>query len=291
MDNERKGTLLAVLTALVSGVAIVANKFFVTGLDPTVFTATRALLIGLAFLLISSHRNEVSGKKPWKSLVTIGIIGGGIAFLLFFTGLKLTYAGRAAFLHKTLPLYVALFAFIFLRERITRRQLVWLGSMFLGACLIFSTSLSLNLASGDLLVVLATVLWALECVLAKDVLKKESNFLVSFGRMFFGSLFLFGLVVVTGRADALLALTATQWSYLFASTGILFLYVFFWYWSIRLINVSKASSLLLLAPVVSMGLGAVLLGERIFNLQLLGSALILLGAWKTGRIKSKFLEQ
>ena len=53
MDQEIRGTLLALMTATVSGFAIVANKFFITGLDPAVFTAVRALLIGLVFLVIS----------------------------------------------------------------------------------------------------------------------------------------------------------------------------------------------------------------------------------------------
>ena len=127
MDNEAKGTILALVTALISGFAIFANKIFVVGIDPTVFTSVRALFIGIAFLVIISYQagfNFVEVKKSfmqanWKYMLAIAVIGGSAAFLLFFTGLQLTTGGRAAFLHKTLPIYVAVFAYWFLHEKIS----------------------------------------------------------------------------------------------------------------------------------------------------------------------------
>jgi len=291
VNKEVKGTSLAVLTAIISGFAIVANRFFVIKIDPVVFTAVRALFIGIVFLLISSYKKQISKKTSWKSLFIIGIFGGGVAFLLFFSGLKMTTSGHAAFLHKTLPIYATLFAFLFLKEKVTKNQVLWLLSMLVGAFFIFASSMSSVVEMGDLLVVAATILWAAENVFAKHVMKKEHNFVVSFGRMFFGSIFLFGLLLILGKVSVLLVLTPVEWFYIAASTIILFGYVFCWYWSVRLINVSKASALLLLAPVISLVLGVYLLKETVTQLQLIGSALILLGAWRIGRIKSEFLTE
>ncbi|MEE9323474.1 MAG: EamA family transporter, partial [Candidatus Aenigmarchaeota archaeon] len=88
--------------------------------------------------------------------------------------------------------------------------------------------------------------------------------------------------------DLLLSLTMQQWGNIFVSTTILFGYVLFWYWSIKYINVSKAATLLLLAPVVSLVLGMWWLNEPIPAVQLLGSALILIGAYFVVGIKSRF---
>ena len=55
MKRETKGTLLAILTAVVSGVSIPANKMFIVDLDPAVFTAVRVLIIGTAFFFIASY--------------------------------------------------------------------------------------------------------------------------------------------------------------------------------------------------------------------------------------------
>jgi len=85
----------------------------------------------------------------------------------------------------------------------------------------------------------------------------------------------------------LLALTAQQAVNIAISTAILFGYVFCWYYSIRMINVSKASTILLLAPVVSLVLGVVVLGEAAPLVQLIGSALILMGAYFVVNIRSE----
>jgi drug/metabolite transporter (DMT)-like permease len=298
MENkEVSGTILALLTAVISGFAIPVNKIFVVDLDPTVFTAVRAVIIGFIFLMLSFATRGFSKEdlgKNWKYLVLIAIIGGAFAFLLFFTGLKFTTGGRAGFLHKTLPLYVAVFAFIFLKERIPRKQIYALALMLIGTVVLFSAQINpadlwMDPQWGDMLVIGATVLWALENVIAKKaMINGEKNFVVSFARMFFGGIILFGVVALMGKFDVLLSLTTQQWNNIFISTVILFGYVLFWYWSIKHINVSKASTLLLLAPVVSLVVGVWWLGEPAPNVQLLGSALILIGAYFVVGIKSRF---
>jgi drug/metabolite transporter (DMT)-like permease len=298
MNKETFGTVLALLTAGISGLAIPVNKIFVVDLDPAVFTAVRAVIIGLVFLLLSLAINGFNRERlkvSWKYLLLIAVIGGAFAFLLFFTGLKFTTGGRAAFLHKTLPMYVAIFAFIFLREKIPRKQVYALIVMLVGTVVLFSAQVNpadlwMNPQLGDALVIGATILWALENVIArKTMLGGETNFIVSFSRMFFGGVILFGVALLLGKSDLLFSLAPHQWFNISLSVAFLFGYVLFWYWSIRYINVSKASSLLLLAPVVSLVVGVLWLGEPAPNLQLIGSALIMIGAYFVVGIKSRFL--
>jgi len=306
MDKEVLGTILALCTAVISGFAIPVNKIFVTGLDPGVFTATRALIIGIVFLFLSFWQRRRRGffgigrgfrkfpRVSWKYLIAIGIIGGGLAFLFYFTGLKFTTAGRGAFLHKTLPIYIAVFAAIFLKEKISRKHWYALLVMFIGTVLIYFTKIPPSVlwahpSAGDLLIITATILWAAENTIArKAMIKGESNFVISFARMFIGALVLFAFVILLGKINMLLALNPQQIINLLISTTILFGYIFTWYWAIKLINVSKASTLLLLAPVISLILGVVWFSEPTPMLQLLGSALILIGAWFVIRIRSEF---
>lgn len=58
MDNEMKGTLFALATALISGFSIIVNKVFIASIDPTVFTAVRAFIIGITFFVIALHRKD-----------------------------------------------------------------------------------------------------------------------------------------------------------------------------------------------------------------------------------------
>jgi drug/metabolite transporter (DMT)-like permease len=288
MRQETKGAILALAAAGLSGVAIPANKVFLVGLDPVIFTAARALLIGAVFLLLSSYRSGFRyrgfKKVPWSWLVGIGIIGGGLAFLLYFTGLSLTTSGRAAFLHKTLPVYVAVFAYVFLKERIGRNQGIGMLVMLAGTFAVVGSQIDPGLlwadpSMGDLLVLLGTMLWGVESTLArKAFLKGESQLVVSFGRMLIGGAFLTALAGLFGQSQQLLLLTQQQWLNLLMSTGLLLGYVLCWYWSVRLINVSKASALLLLAPVVSTALGVLWLGEPLPLLQAAGSIIVLAGS-------------
>lgn len=299
MKKEFFGTLLAVLAAVVSGFSIIINKIFIVDLDPTIFTAIRALFIGIVCLIISSVECGFKYKKfkkvSWKYLIAIGLIGGSIPFLLFFTGLKLTTGGRAAFLQKTLPIYVIVFAFLFLKEKITKKQVFALIAMFIGLIILTSSQIGYSIlwsnpAKGDLLIILATVLWAFESIIVKHtMIKKESVFVVTFARMFFGAMILFAIAFLWDKVYLLYQLTPTQIFNIYISTIVLFYYVFLWYFSIKFINVSKAATLLLLAPVISLFLGMAILDEPVPILQLIGSALILVGAYVVSRTKSEVL--
>ena len=300
MKNETRGTLLAIAAAIVSGLAIPANKLFIVDIDPLVFTALRSLLIGTGFLLVmylASGRTRSAGHKlwklPWKHAIAIAAIGGSAAFLLFFSGLQLTTAGRAAFLQKTLPLYVTVFAVLFLGEKISAKHAGAVLAMAAGTAAVYFASIApgglwTNPSLGDILVISATVMWAAEAVISKHAMNKGAgNIEVSFSRMFLGGIMLMASLILAGKSSVLLAMSAYQWTSILASTAILFAYVLFWFWSIRMINVSKAASLLLIAPVISLSAGAAFLGEPVPLLQAAGCAAIVAGAFMMSGTRSE----
>jgi drug/metabolite transporter (DMT)-like permease len=298
MKNETKGVLLALAAAVMSGIAIPANKLFVVNLDPSVFTAVRAVAIGIVFFFIASYGARKHHRKfrkvPWKYLLAIAIIGGAAAFLLYFTGLQLTTAGRAAFLyHSVLTIFTVLLAAMFLSERIDRRMALALLVMLAGTVVLYVSQVTpsqlwANPNLGDELIIAASILWAIEYVISRKVmLMGETNFVVSFARMFFGGLILFGVVIILGDVGALLSLSLQDWINVGISTLLLFGDVLFWYWSIKYINVSKATTLLLVAPIISLAGGTLWLGEPAPLLQVFGSAVILIGAYFVIGVRSE----
>ena len=297
MNKETKGTIFAVMAAIISGFSIPINKVFVVNLDPTIFTAVRSLLIGIVFFFIASYKSKFNFKSfkkiSWKYLMAIAFIGGSFAFLLFFNGLKLTTSGRGAFLQKTMPLYITVLAFLFLKEKISKKYLYALFLMFIGVLAIYFSEINIselwsNPSLGDILIIGATFLWAIENIISrKTMLKGENNFIVSFARMFFGGLILFAIVFLLGKTDLILSMSSQQIINISISTLILFGYVLFWYWSIKMINVSKASSFLLLSPAISLFLGSIMLGEPIPTLELIGCALIVIGSYFLSNVKSE----
>ncbi len=297
MEKEKKGVILAILAAVISGISIPLNKLFIVNLDPTVFTAVRAIIIGAIFLAVVTFQSGFDYKKfkhvPWKYLIAIGVMGGAFAFLLYFTGLQLTEASTAAFLHDgTLPLFTTLLAFIFLRERISKKMAYAMAAMLAGVIILYASQVAPsqfwpNPQLGDILIIAAVALWAVEYVIAKKAMSLgETNFVVSFARMFFGGIILFGFVLLFGKLSILLTLSIQQWTNILISTALLFGYVLFWYWSIKIINVSKASVLFLLAPVISLIASIIIFNEYPQALQLVGSAIILVGAYFLIGVKS-----
>ena len=80
-SKESLGTLLALLTAIISGVAIIANKIFIVDMEPMVFTAVRALIIGIVFFVIIWIRATLPRMRvdqlmsfAWKGLFPMAVI-------------------------------------------------------------------------------------------------------------------------------------------------------------------------------------------------------------------------
>lgn len=121
MSIKDRGIYLALTTALISGFAVFFNKFAgkLWG-DSFVFTTVKNIPVGLAFLgiiLAPKFFSELKAlnKKQWAYLLLIALIGGAIPFLLFFKWLTIASAANAAFIHKTLFIWVGLLAVIFLK--------------------------------------------------------------------------------------------------------------------------------------------------------------------------------
>ena len=92
--------------------------------DPAVFTTLKNL-VAVAILVGAGGRGRSAGRGPRGSSradrscsAVIGVLGGGVAFLLFFSGLAMASAPTAAFIHKTMFIWVALMAGPFLGERL-----------------------------------------------------------------------------------------------------------------------------------------------------------------------------
>jgi drug/metabolite transporter (DMT)-like permease len=301
-EKEMVGTIAAILTAVIAGFAVPLNKVFVADIDPIVFAGIRAIIVGVIFLAMSRifHGKDLDikqkggiGKLPWKYLVIVGIIGGLLAFMFYFSGLQLTDANRAAFIQYTLPIWVTMFAYFLLKEYMHRKQILAMMLMLIGVFMILITPPNFNnfllpITIGDLMVLVATILWALEAIIVKHaMLKNYHHFFISAGRMLFGGVLLFGAIIILGRLPFLLAIEPYQFVNTLISSVMLFGFVLFWYTSINYIKVSKAAALLLLAPVVSLIVSISMLGESAPPIQLAGLVFILIGAYFVTHIKSR----
>jgi len=242
---------LIFMTAIVSGFSIFINKFGVSFPDAYVYTFINNFAVALFFVgivLMSKTNIKNITKKHWTSLVLIGLIGGGIPFLMFFKGLSLTTAAKGSFIHKTMFLFVAMMAFKFLGEKFNWK--FYLGS----AALIVGNALLLKLVyqpfnSGDILILGATLLWAVENTLSKKLLNDIAPNVLGMSRMFFGSVFIFTFLGLTSNLN--FALTTQQWLWSLVPSALLLLYVLFWYNGLKDVPVTLATSILALGSPIT----------------------------------------
>lgn len=257
----QRGHLLVLATALISGVSIFLNKFGVAGFNPFVYTGAKNVVVAVMLfsaiaLLGQWKRLKALSMRQWRSLAVIGVVGGSVPFLIYFYALKSTSAVAASFIHKTMFIYIAVIAFVALRERLGRRQVAATLGLLCGTALLVGIPSQLD--TGAALIALATFFWACETVISKRILRDVAPLPVAFGRMFFGSLIIFAFLFVTGDIALMTVFTADQLPWVALSSVLLFGYVVTWYHGLARIQASEAAALLTVGAVVTplLGLGA-----------------------------------
>ena len=245
-------------------VALVAVRVFV------------ATLVLLPFLLRAGQ--GASLVEHWPQLLFFGAINSALPFSLFaFATLSLS-AGYTAVINAVAPLFTAIVAFIWLRERLHQLAIIGLGIGFGGVVLLVSDKFSLDggLASiGIVAGMCASFLYGIAANYTKVRFTGIGSLVLATGSQLGASILLLPLCIwfwpdtmpSTKSWLAVLVLGV-------ACTGVA--YIFFFRLLARL-GPSRAITVTFLVPLTAMIFGALLLGEVISSSMMLGCALILLG--------------
>lgn len=296
--NKNKGLLLVLGTALISGTVVFISKIGVTVINPYIFAGLKNIIVALVvvgwLLMLKDWQLLRSlNKKQWLLLLGVGLIGGSIPFLLYFKGLSLTTPVQAAFIHKTLFIYVAVLAVVFLKEKISRGFLIGGLLLLLGNILLLRI-IPHQFGWGDFFILIATLFWASENVLSKYLLKELPSRIVIWGRMFFGSIFIILFWLMTGQAHLAASLNIQQIGWVLITSVFLFGYLATWYTGLKYLKVSVAATILLLASPITTLLSLLFLGQILVLSQVLGIVLITLAVfwiYKTSTLSMKYHEQ
>lgn len=264
-DNAgRLGLALAGLTAVVSGVSVFVNATAVRAVgDPVLFTTLKN---GVAAVLLLSMAAAVV-RGPWRperravpGLLALGLIGGSVPFVLFFSGLAQATAPAAAVIHKSLFIWVALLAVVFLRERLGALQIGALGVLLVGQLLI-QTPAGVGWGIGETMIAAATGLWAVEVIVAKRVLAGVPAPVAAVARMGIGLVVLVGFVAATGGMAAVGSLQPDQWGWVLLTGLLLSAYVASWYAALQRAPASAVTAVLTLGAPITAALQLIANGQ------------------------------
>ncbi len=302
------GVVVAGMTALVSGLSVFVNSYGVHSIAvPSVYTTAKnlvaTLVLAAAAVVAWSVRSRRARSAParfvtvargpgsaavatgmrgwgparWVGLAYVGIVGGGVAFVLFFDGLADSTATPAAFWHDTLVVWVAVLALPFLRERVTWWNVVAIAVLVVGQVAIAGGVGHLAADRGELLVLGATLLWAVEVVVAKILLRDVAPAAMALVRMGVGALALVVYLSATGTFHILAAFDATQVGWALLTGLLLAAYVGTWMTALARARAVDVTSVLVASALVTALLQA-MAGTTSLAPQALGLVMVVAGA-------------
>jgi drug/metabolite transporter (DMT)-like permease len=294
LDRSERGILLALGTATISGLAVYLNAFGVKLVpDAAVYTTAKngvaaIILVALALALGAGREARVLDGRRRLGLVAVAIVGGSIPFVLFFTGLAMATAPTAAFIHKTLFIWVAIMAVPLLGERLGAIQIAALGVLLVGQAFVAPPT-GMGWGTGETLIAAATLLWSVEVIVAKLLLSEVSAPLVGAARMGLGVVLLLGYLALTGRLAGLTAISPEAWLWIGVTGTLLAGYVATWFAALRETQATTVTSVLVLAAVVTGALSAVAKGAAPDMGVLVGYLLIAAGVVIVGLMSTRLV--
>jgi len=233
-----------------------------------------------------NHNNSMI--KTWRKniwlFLFIGIIFG-LNQLLFFIGYELAGAINGSLTQKTTVFFGLIFGFLILKERITKVQVIFSTILFFGLILAISRgsfnllTLSLDILSGVLIMLLITCLWMFGHSITKPVFDRNEatptqmvfirNFLS--GIILFSTYFLFFPI----KNISLLFVPINQFYYI--SMGVVYgVGLFCWYKTLSYLDVSKATILFSPTPIITAIFATLLLGDLFTIFHFIGSVIVIL---------------
>jgi len=259
----RWGVVLAFVVAVISGISVFVNGFAVKQLpDAAVYTTLKngvaaLILIVLAGALVTRAQVRALDRRAWGSMLVVGVIGGSVPFLLFFSGLAIASAPAAAFIHKTLFVWVVLLAVPFLGERLGWFPIAALGVLLAGQFLAAPPT-GVTWGPGETMILAATLLWAVEVVIARRLLVRDvPSPVLGAARLGIGLVVLVGYLALSGRLSVVAGLTATQLAWALGTGALLAAYVGTWLAALRRAPASVVASVLVLGAPITAVLGSI----------------------------------
>ncbi len=178
------GTILLIFSAILYGLEPVIAKSLLREYAPMEVQFMRyiiAIVLLSPFLFIGKSFKRLT-KKQIFSIILLGFLGMGIASPLFYAGLKQTSGLAAILIERSYPFLVFIFAYIFLKEKITIKKLFGVILVIFGTALIVFYSFIAQGTStfiGNLIILGAMIVWSVWIILAKILIKNIEPLLLT----------------------------------------------------------------------------------------------------------------
>ena len=225
-------------------------------------------------------------RRSWITLILVGAFGSGLGALMCTAAVDMASAGVVNAISKTAPIFVALFSYFALRERVSYMRFLLIAVMVAADVLIiagemtFSGQLVSTRLLGDLLALGDGLTRAIAELLGKSALRRFRPTTVEHWRIGEGLVGAGTVSFGTGGWPSLIAMSLTGWVILFLLAGVsTALYMSLYYRGLAEIPAHVAVSLKLLGAIVTVMVSWIVLGEALTPYHIAVFAVLISGAY------------
>ncbi|OLB12831.1 MAG: hypothetical protein AUI04_09845 [Candidatus Rokubacteria bacterium 13_2_20CM_2_64_8] len=293
--SQTRAYVALLVMAMLWGSYPVTAKLALRDIPPIMLAAIRCTVAStfLIALLLRARPETLRGLTPatLRDFLLLGAFGIWGSTQVSYLAIYYTTASNAVILQAATPVIVGLGAWLYLGERLARRQ--WAGVVLSGfGVLLVITDGRLaalrpeELRAGDFINLIGLCGWSAYTLYGKKVLTRTSPALATTGAYVMGTL----LIIVTSIVTAPLfpkprLSSVTAWTVILYQGLVGAVAHVWWYRAVSVVGPSRSAVFMNFQPVVGVVLATTLLKEGLTGWDVAGGALVLVGVALTTREK------
>ena len=266
---------------LIWGATYAIVKIGLQHAPPLTFTTLRAAIAGVALVAyaLAVGRRFPRDAATHRVALVLGALNVAGFLALFNLGLSHVSAGESSILTYTQPLLVSILAWLWLGERLSTRAVLGLGVGFLGVVAVMAGKVQL---AGEFPLLGYTyalggaVAWTLGTVYFRARQAKIDLLWATALQSLYGAVPLLALALILER-PALTPSFELVWTAAFNGLGSSGIAYVIWFYLLRHRPAGEVSSYIFMVPFFAVLFGALILGEQLGIISILGGALVLVG--------------
>lgn len=279
--------LLLVLATLLWGGNFVIGRAVADDIPPLTLAFLRWCVAFIIFLPIVYRRTKQEWpmiKANWPAVIAMAFTGVACFNTLVYIGLHYTTSINASLMNSSTPIIIYILSFIFLKERLSKFQLVGTTLSLVGVLFIISggsveSLRAFSFNKGDLIVLAAVFCWGIYSLLVKQYagrLPGYSTFLVTIG---LGIIMLlpFTIYELTTTSATIHWSPGTLGAILYVGIAASIVAFLSWNSGVVAIGANRASIYLNFIPLFAAIFAILFLGEKLIVAQLIGGLAVIGG--------------
>lgn len=274
-----KAILMGLAFVLAWSSAFTSARIIVMSAPPLGASALRFLLAGIIGVIAARALGQTwtLTRRQWRVVLIFGLCQNALYLGLYFIAMQTVEASLASVMASSMPLVVAALSIVFLRQKVPSRALLGLMIGFAGVALIMGTRISGGSdLFGIMLCVIGVVALAVATLTVGSAGVGGNMLMVVALQMFVGAVVL-GVISAVFETHTVVPSVrlAVAFAYTVVVPGLFATWI--WFALVQRIGTVKASSFHFLNPFFGVAIAAVILGERIGVMDVVGVFVIMGG--------------